>query len=113
MSRLSRAKDQIVCRHRHRSYVRLIIRKKWTDFVESFGIPYPGLKPRKNYWTREIVLEEIRRWKEESHPTHYKAMGRDYGALLEQGTKVFRILGRRPRRGRRQRRTATLAFWGS
>ena len=65
--------------HDLRSYVRLIMRKKWTDFVESFGIPYPGIKQRRNYWTREIVLEEIRRWKEEGHPTHFKAVGRDYG----------------------------------
>ena len=39
----------------------------WPEFVESLGVPYPGIKKRYAYWTKETLLEEIRRWKAEGH----------------------------------------------
>jgi len=70
-------------------FVRVNYHKGWIAFVESFGIPYPGIKKRRNYWTRDIVLEEVRRWNEAGHPTNYSAMEREYYALVKQGVKLF------------------------
>jgi ribulose kinase len=46
----------------------------WADFVESAGIPYPGVKKRQNFWTKEKVLEEIRRWHSEGHAMHHRGL---------------------------------------
>lgn len=62
----------------------------WADFVESAGIPYPGIKKRQNFWTREKVLEEIRRWRAEGHPMHYRGVRRGYESLLQQAKKYFK-----------------------
>ena len=62
----------------------------WADFVESAGIPYPGIKKRQNFWTREKVLEEIRRWHAEGHAMHYRGVRRSYEALLQQARKYFK-----------------------
>ncbi len=62
----------------------------WADFVESAGIHYPGIKKRVNFWTRETVLEEIRRWHAEGHPMHYRGVRRGYEALLQQAKKHFK-----------------------
>jgi hypothetical protein len=60
----------------------------WTGFVESLGIPYPGVKKRRD-WTRAKVLSEIRRWKAEGHPLGYKRVQHGYQALLHQAKKFF------------------------
>ena len=62
----------------------------WADFVESAGIPYPGIRKRQNFWTREKVLEEIRRWDAEGHPMNYRAVKLDYAALHHQARKYFK-----------------------
>lgn len=60
----------------------------WTGFVESLGIPYPGVKKRRD-WTEAKVLSEIRRWKAEGHPLGYKRVQQSYQALLHQARKFF------------------------
>ena len=62
----------------------------WADFVESAGIHYPGIKKRVNFWTRETVLDEIRRWHAEGHPMHYRGVRRGYEALHQQAKKYFK-----------------------
>ena len=46
---------------------------RWSEFVESLGIPYPGVKPRRD-WSAEAVLSEIRRWHAEGHHTNVTTM---------------------------------------
>ena len=60
----------------------------WTGFVESLGIPYPGVKKRRD-WTEAKVLSEIRRWKAEGHSLRYKRVQQGYQALLHQARKFF------------------------
>jgi hypothetical protein len=69
-------------------FVRNRLGTSWTDFVESLGIPYPGIKKRRD-WTRAKVLSEIRRWKAEGHPLGYKRVQQGYQALLHQARKFF------------------------
>ena len=69
-------------------FVRMILKKPWTDFVESFGIPYPGVKKRRD-WSKETLLDEIRRWAAEGHRTNRRTVARDYQALIHQGVKRF------------------------
>ena len=61
---------------------------RWTGFVESMGIPYPGIKKRRD-WTKTKVLSEIRRWKAEGHSLGYKRVQQGYQALLHQARKYF------------------------
>ena len=60
----------------------------WTAFVESLGIPYPGIKKRRD-WTREKVLAEIRERAKSGRPMNYKAVQREYQALVQQAKKFF------------------------
>src|SRR5262249_60874334 len=60
----------------------------WSDFVESFGIPYPGTKRRKD-WTRANLLKEIRRWRRAGHRLNYRAVADSYQALIHQARKFF------------------------
>jgi len=53
----------------------------WSGFVESLGIPYPGKKDRR--WTKELVLNEIRRWDSNGQAMHYSAMKRQDSNLLK------------------------------
>jgi len=69
-------------------FVRQRLRTTWTDFVDSLGIPYPGIKKRRD-WTREKLLEEIRRWQAEGHQLNYKAVQEEYQALIHQARKFF------------------------
>jgi hypothetical protein len=59
-----------------------------TDFVESLGIPYPGVKKRLD-WTEQKLLDEIRRWQAEGHRLNYKAVHCEYQALIHQARKFF------------------------
>jgi hypothetical protein len=69
-------------------YARNRLGKSWTDFVESLGIPYPGIKKRRD-WTESKVLAEIRRWKEGGHTLRQAEVKRHYQALLHQARKFF------------------------
>jgi hypothetical protein len=69
-------------------FVRRRLRKSWTDFVESLGVPYPGIKKRRD-WTESKVLAEIRRQKAEGRPLNHSQVKRDYQALLHQARKFF------------------------
>src|SRR5205814_7873010 len=60
----------------------------WTAFIESFGVPYPGVKKRRD-WTKKKVLEEIRRLAAERHEMNYSAMKSGCGGLLHQAKKYF------------------------
>ena len=71
-----------------RQFVRDALKTTWTEFIESFGIPYPGIKKRRD-WSRELVLEEIRRWAAEGHRTNRKSVSREFQALVHQGLKYF------------------------
>lgn len=61
---------------------------RWTDFVESLGIPYPGVKKRRD-WTAQKVLEEIRRLYTAGHRLNYHAVQDAYVALIHQARKYF------------------------
>lgn len=69
-------------------FVRKRLRTTWTDFIESFGVPYPGVKKRRD-WTKAKVLSEIRAQKAKGQPLNYRAIKQDYQALLHQGKKFF------------------------
>ena len=73
-----------------KSFVWQTLKIGWADFVESAGIPYPGIRKRQNFWTKEKVLEEIRRWQAEGHAMHYRGVRRGYEALLQQARKYFK-----------------------
>jgi hypothetical protein len=51
----------------------------WTGFVESLGVPYPGIKKRRD-WTAAGVVSEIRRWEAEGYPLRYKRVQEGYQA---------------------------------
>ncbi|MBM4069904.1 MAG: hypothetical protein FJ271_13270 [Planctomycetes bacterium] len=69
-------------------YVQRRLGKGWTDFVESLGIQYPGVKKRRD-WTRKKLLEEIRRWGAEGHRLNYRAVASEYQALIHQARKYL------------------------
>ena len=69
-------------------FVRNRLQKSWTDFIESFGIRYPGVKKRRD-WTKAKVLTEIRAWKRKGHRLNYRAVKLGYQALLQQAKKFF------------------------
>jgi hypothetical protein len=60
----------------------------WADFVESLGVPYAGIKKRRD-WTKQKVLSEIRRWTAEGHRLNYRAVAFEYQALIHQARKFF------------------------
>ncbi len=69
-------------------FVRSALKSSWTDYIESFGVPYPGIKKRRD-WSKDLVLSEIQRWAAEGHRTNRKSLAREYQALLQQGLKYF------------------------
>jgi hypothetical protein len=71
------------------AFVHRRLRTSWADFVESLGLTYPGIKKRRD-WSRQKLLEEIRRWKAEGHPLNYRAVASGYQALIHQARKFFR-----------------------
>jgi hypothetical protein len=71
-----------------RSFVHKRLGLGWADFLESLGIPYPGIKKRRD-WTPAKVLSEIKRWRREGHALNYRAVKDSYQALLQQAKKYF------------------------
>ena len=71
-----------------RYFVHDALKMNWTSYVESFGIPYPGIKKRRD-WTKDTLVEEIRRWAAEGHRTNRKSVSREYQALIPQAIKYF------------------------
>jgi hypothetical protein len=69
-------------------FVREHLRTTWTDFIESFGISYPGVKKRRD-WTRAKLLAEIRRWEADGNSLTYKRVQESYQALIHQARKYF------------------------
>src|SRR5258708_20101761 len=55
-----------------RGFVVDALKTNWTQFVESLGIPYPGIKKRRD-WSSDALIAEIRRWAAEGHPTNPKS----------------------------------------
>jgi hypothetical protein len=64
------------------------LRTGWIGFVEALGIPYPGIKRRRD-WTRAKVLSEIRRLEAEGNPLGYTSVKKVYIALIHQARKFF------------------------
>jgi len=59
----------------------------WCGFVESLGIEYPGKKNRD--WTKNLVIQEIRRWASKKQPVHYSAIKRKDSNLLKKAIAFF------------------------
>lgn len=59
----------------------------WAGFVESMGIPYPGKRDRA--WTRDLVMEEIRRMQSEGEPLNYSAVKISDSNLLRKALEFF------------------------
>ncbi len=60
----------------------------WPEFVESLGVPYPGIWKRYD-WTKQKLLEEIRRWKAEGNKLNYQSVKSAYQALIHQARRFF------------------------
>jgi hypothetical protein len=69
-------------------FVHTRIGMPWVDFPESLGIPYPGIKKRRD-WTKKLLLSEVRRWHAEGHRLNYQAVQSEYQALIHQARKFF------------------------
>jgi hypothetical protein len=69
-------------------FVRQRLGQGWCDFIESFGILYPGIKKRRD-WSKANLVKEIRRWKRTGHPLNYSAVQDTYQALIHQARKYF------------------------
>lgn len=69
-------------------FVRRRLGKGWTDFVESLGITYPGIKKRRD-WSASKVLDEIRRREAGGDSLRQAEVKRHYQALLHQARKSF------------------------
>ncbi len=59
----------------------------WTDFLDSLGVRYPGVRKRR--WTKKKLLAEIRRWKAEGHGLNYRTVKSEYRALIHQASKLY------------------------
>jgi hypothetical protein len=73
-----------------RVFVNSTLGQRWDEFVKSFGVEYSGTGNRIGFWTRDRVLEEIRRWEKEGHPTNAKVVSSEYGALYKQAKNFFK-----------------------
>jgi hypothetical protein len=69
-------------------FVHKHIGMNWDSFLESLGIPYPGIKKRRD-WTKDKLLKAIRRWRAEGHSLKYRAVQSRYQALIHQARKFF------------------------
>jgi hypothetical protein len=69
-------------------FVHKHIGMSWADFLESLGIPYPGIKKRRE-WTKHKLLDEIRHWQAEGHSLKYRSVQSRYQALIHQAKKFF------------------------
>jgi hypothetical protein len=59
----------------------------WAGFVESLGISYPGKRDR--IWTKDLVLEEIRRMQSEGERLHYSAVKVSDSNLLRKALEFY------------------------
>jgi hypothetical protein len=67
-------------------YTRL--KMTWPAFLESLGVPYPGVK--KCYdWTKRKLVAEMRRWQAEGHRMNYRAVADEHQALIHQARKFY------------------------
>jgi hypothetical protein len=69
-------------------FVRKHLGHGWIQFVESLGIPYPGVR-KHLHWTRDELLAEIGRWHAEGNAMNYKSVKNTYQALIHQARKFF------------------------
>jgi hypothetical protein len=69
-------------------FVQRRLRTGWADFVETLGIPYPGVKMRRD-WSKQLFLSEMRRWSAKGHLMNYRAVKLEYQALVHQARKFF------------------------
>ena len=70
-----------------RDFIVYALKTTWTSFVESFGVAYPG--GRKRVWSRELVLDEIRRWAAEGRRTNHRTVWQEYQTLTVQARKYY------------------------
>jgi len=63
----------------------------WAAFVASLGIPYEGRTIKRNYWTKDVIVREVRRLRREGTPLYPAALAKSRagGALLHCGRRVF------------------------
>ncbi len=69
-------------------FVHRRLHTSWGEFVESLGLPFPGIRKRRD-WTKKKLLEEMQRWKAEGHRLNYRAVASEYQALIHQARKFF------------------------
>jgi Homing endonuclease associated repeat len=60
----------------------------WADFVESLGVPYPGVKKRRD-WSKKTLIEAIRQRDRAGKPMNYRAVADSEQALIHQARKYF------------------------
>lgn len=60
----------------------------WSRFIESQGIPYPGVKPRQD-WTDAAVLAGVRERRRRGLALNSAAIRRDNLGLCQQGARRF------------------------
>lgn len=70
-------------------FVVKVLKKRWTDYIESFKIPYPGVKKCRD-WSKKKVLEEIRRLAAQGQPTNLRSVALESQALIHQARKHFK-----------------------
>lgn len=71
-----------------RRYAQYKFESGWTGFVESLGIVYPGKRLR--HWSKNLVLQEIRRLTTAGQAMHSSAVKRVDDALVRQARKYFK-----------------------
>jgi hypothetical protein len=69
-------------------FVHRRLRMGWGQFVESLGLPFPGIRKRYD-WTKAKLVEEIGRWKAEGHRMNCGEVVAEYQALAKQARKYF------------------------
>lgn len=70
-----------------RDFIVYALKTTWISFVESFGVAYPG--GRKRVWSKELVLDEIRRWAAEGRRTNHRTVWLEYQILTVQARKYY------------------------
>lgn len=91
-------------------FVKARLKLHWVDFAKSFGVDDSQVGRKRDYWTRRMVLDEIRRRHREGRPMNARSVSLEYSALINQANKLFgswdtacKAAGLRPDDYRRQR----------
>jgi hypothetical protein len=87
-----REKQPILARDAPRDLLGFVYKhlgRTWPEFVESLGVTYPGVKKCLD-WTKDKLLEEIRRWAAEGQRLNCRAVADEHQALIHQARKFFR-----------------------